>query len=384
MNNTKIADLNRLDDYDQEQDIELEEEESESPKPYNPALIRVETKQFSLRNIMDMVEEGDIDLAPDFQRLNVWKPKQKSRLIESVMLRIPLPAFYFSTDEKTGGYQVVDGVQRLSTIYNFVRGNDEENSIHKRFALSELEYLGNDLDGKMYSDIEGTLWSKRILTTQIVANVIDPQTPSQVKFDIFKRINTGGSPLTLQEIRHCMSKEPSRTLLKELSQSDVFNKATGGKISGNIRMDDREMILRSLAFYLLGFVGYTEARSLDEFLMTATQQLDAKIPKDLKNRFLKAVACAEELFGEHAFRKWGEKQTRRSLINKALFESITATLMKADQQKVLENRDHIVKKFQKKCDADYDFMQSISQSTASISKVKKRFEVFEELFGVKV
>ena len=96
--------------------VEAEEEQEAVPfKPYNPELIRVDPKTFSLRQILDMIDDGDLELAPDFQRLKVWTSGQKSRLIESILLRIPLPAFYFSSDEQ-GGLQVVDGLQRLSTF----------------------------------------------------------------------------------------------------------------------------------------------------------------------------------------------------------------------------------------------------------------------------
>src|SRR5436190_1452341 len=100
--------------------------------PYDPKQIRVDPKVFSVRQIIDMIEENELDLAPDFQRLRVWRPRQKSLLIESLLLRIPLPAFYFSADNE-GRLQVVDGVQRLSTIQEFVTGG---------MRLENLEYLG--------------------------------------------------------------------------------------------------------------------------------------------------------------------------------------------------------------------------------------------------
>ena len=93
-------------------------------RPWDPADIRVSTRQFSLRNVLDMVQDGDLELAPDFQRNKVWKDHQKSRLVESVLLQIPLPAFYFAEDA-SGLRRVVDGVQRLSTICAFVYGGAE-------------------------------------------------------------------------------------------------------------------------------------------------------------------------------------------------------------------------------------------------------------------
>lgn len=159
--------LNNIDAIDEtEEDIDSESVDEGGEiglsKPYDPTQIRVDPKSFSLRNVLDMIDDGDLDLAPDFQRMRVWTLEQKSRLIESILLRIPLPAFYFSSD--TEGYmQVVDGVQRLSTIHEFVRNNS--------FPLQHLEYLDRELGTKSFSDIKGTIWAKRINTTQIIVNV---------------------------------------------------------------------------------------------------------------------------------------------------------------------------------------------------------------------
>jgi hypothetical protein len=93
-----------------------------------------------------------------------------------------------------------------------VRGGKNKDSF---FPLNGLEYLQNELGEKTFQKIDSPVWLRRINNTQIVANVIDPQTPHRVKFDIFKRINTGGSPLSAQEIRHCLSKTQSRSFLKD-------------------------------------------------------------------------------------------------------------------------------------------------------------------------
>src|SRR5690606_13684153 len=196
-------------------DVEVEDvgETAGEAKPWDPSKIRISTKPFSLRQVVDMIGDEDIDLAPDFQRLYVWKPVQRSRLIESILLGIPLPAFYFNQDLE-GAMQVVDGVQRLTTIHKFVVGGE---------VLSDLEYL-KDLEGQRFKDLDVVL-RRRFQQTQIFVNVIEPQTPDDVKFDVFRRINTGGSPLTPQEIRHCMSRKRSRELFKQLTNLPAFHQA---------------------------------------------------------------------------------------------------------------------------------------------------------------
>jgi hypothetical protein len=141
--------------------------------PWDPTDIRVGTKQFSLRNILDLIDEGDLELAPDFQRNRVWKNHQKSSLIESILLQIPLPAFYFAEDSN-GMMRVVDGLQRLSTVHGFVRGGSES------FGLTGLEYL-RDLDHKNFRQLP-TAMQRRINNAQIVVHVIDPTTPPRVKY----------------------------------------------------------------------------------------------------------------------------------------------------------------------------------------------------------
>jgi hypothetical protein len=191
-------------------------------RPWDPESIRVSTKSFSLRNVLDMIEDGDLELAPDFQRNRVWKASQKSSLIESILLQIPLPAFYFAEDSE-GMLRVVDGLQRLSTVKQFVRDGEGDT-----FALTGLEYLA-DAKGKRFSQLPSP-WRRRIYNTQIVVHVIDPTTPTGVKYDIFKRIKTGGSPLNHQEIQHCMSKQRSRDFLRRCTHMEEFDLVTNGKL----------------------------------------------------------------------------------------------------------------------------------------------------------
>lgn len=374
---SKSATLGSLEEVDV--DVEGDEdpfEESTSTKPYDSRQIRVDPKTFSLRNVLDMIAENDLDLAPDFQRMRVWTPLQKSRLMESVFLRIPLPAFYFSSDAE-GFMQVVDGVQRLSTIYNFVREDG--------FPLQFLEYLDVELGGLTYKQLEKTVWAKRINTTQITVNVIDPQTPARVKFDIFKRINTGGTPLNSQEIRHCMSGKRSRELLRRLTALGSFHTATGGSISGSLRMVDRELALRWIGFELLPSLneyGGERLATLDDLLNITTQRIDDDASlktDDLIGRFDKAMSNATVVFGRHAFRKWLPGETNRSPLNRALFEAWSVPLGHALKSKLMAAKSEIQEGFQALCSEDAFFINSISAGTADPRKVRYRFRKIKAL-----
>lgn len=355
-----------------EQVAPLDEASRELRKPWNPDDIRVSTKSFSLRYVLDMIEAKDLDLAPDFQRNRVWKDSQKSRLVESVLLQIPLPTFYFAEDAD-GMLRVVDGLQRLSTIRDFVRGGD--NSL----VLRHLEYL-DECENQRFSQLSPAL-QRRINSTQIVVHVIDPTTPRRVKFGIFRRINTGGTPLNSQEIRHCMSNPRSREFLKRCTHTPEFDQVTGGRFRDHIRMDDREVVLRFCAFQLLGVEGYAKAGSMDVFLDQANEFIDdpQRVPDSrldlLHESFRSAMAKAFEVFGEHAFRKWYVDQKGRNPINRPLFETWSYVLAGYEMDDLIERKKAIVAAARNMMTYDAEYVESITTSTGDIRKVRRRFDM---------
>ncbi|QVQ50932.1 DUF262 domain-containing protein [Spiractinospora alimapuensis] len=355
--------------------VEAEQEpdtpESESGKPWNPDQIRVSTKQFSLRNVMDMIDDGSLELAPDFQRRQVWKVTQKSRLIESVLLQIPLPAFYFAEDAD-GMLRVVDGLQRLSTINSYVRGGETDG-----FALKGLEYLNEE--GHRFAELSAP-WQRRINNAQIVVHVIDPTTPREVTYDIFKRINTGGTPLNAQEIRHCMSQTRSRTILRELAETQEFNEAAGN-LFGHVRMVDRELALRFTAFWLLGVDEYLKRPAMDAFLERTTACLDKPemVPDEkvaeLKMAFRTAMQNAALVFGPHAFRKWPLGTESRNPLNRALFETWSIALARFSEDDLHRRKGQVVAHARKLMTDNVDYLNAITASTGDAWRVRHRFEI---------
>jgi len=357
--------------------VEIEEEaspRSADPEPWDPEKIRIHTKHYSLRQIVDMIRDGDLDLAPDFQRDYVWKDSQKWGLIESLLLGIPIPSFYFNEDA-FGRMQVVDGVQRLTTIYAFVQEGG--------FKLGALTYLG-DLMGKGFSDLD-PVFRRRLLSSQFVAHVIDPQTPYRAKFDIFRRINTGGSPLSAQEIRHCMSSERSRGLLKRLATAPAFLDATGGSLENHPRMADREVVLRFVAYCLADVGEYESSGGLDAFLGTITSKLDDERATsdeklaELEEVFTLAMRNAKAVFGEHAFRFWARGSERRNPINRALFETWGTTLAKYPAPLVTEKADVLMNLARDLMTDDQEFIGASTGSTGDVASVRLRFDKVRNL-----
>ncbi len=359
-------------DVEEEQDSEFQDVD----RPWKPESIRVATKTFSLRNMLDAIDERSLDLAPDFQRLQVWKPVQKARLIESVLLQIPLPAFYFAED-RDGTLRVVDGVQRLTTVHDFVRGGADGSG---GFPLEGLEYI-DDVTGKRFGELPA-LWQRRLNNTQIVANVIDPSTPRPVMYDIFKRINTGGTPLNAQEIRHCMSKKRSRDFLRELTLVPDFATATAGAMDRQRRMIDREVALRFCAFWLMGERGYEPP--MDLFLARATELLDDPREvsdtqlREIEQIFVVGLRNSIDIFGEHAFRKWPEGEERRNPFNRALFESWTVELARAGRIESASVTRGIRTRARHLMRDDPAYLAAVTASTGDRMRVRNRFELTRE------
>jgi Protein of unknown function DUF262 len=365
------------------QDAVLEDEDLESEeldyadliKPWDPKQIRITTKTFSIREVYNQIAEGETDLAPDFQREFVWSLPKQVLLIESILLGIPLPAFYFNQDS-TGAFQVVDGVQRLTTIKRFMSNQLTLNATH-------LAYLKN-LEGDTYESLEPAL-RRRFGLTQLVAHVIEPQTPEEVKFDIFSRVNTGGEPLHAQEIRHCMSKAPSRQLLKTLVELDGFDNATafafwtrapgGGRVRTSRRMADRELALRFCAFRSASIEDYRRATSLDGFLLDFTRRIDKDFTEvqvaDLTAAFEQSMRNCAEVLGDAAFRRWAPDAARRGPINRAVFESQALALADQPLDRLLLHKDEICSSF-RALFANDDYDNAVRFGTGDPNKVEKR------------
>jgi hypothetical protein len=362
---------------DDPMDVEVEtaDDVADLDRPWRPEEIRVTTSNFSVRNVLDMIDDRELELAPGFQRNKVWSPRTRSRLIESILLQIPLPAFYFAQDND-GTMKVVDGLQRLSTVHEFAREGE--------LILRGLEYLKAE-EGKGFEQLPA-LWKRRFHQTQLIVHVIDPQTPPQVKYDIFKRINTGGTPLNTQEIRHALSGQRSRDFLRNCAHSPEFISAVGQRFYDHVRMADREMVLRFCAFRLIGPQEYR--RAMDPFLDNANSWLDdagrisTEQLDDLAGDFVGAMKLAREIFGENAFRKpptlgWG-----RPPVNRSLFESWSVTLAEAADQHLIIDADSVAQSAIGLMTSDFTYIDSITTSTGDPRKVRYRFAKAREVLGL--
>ena len=220
--------------------------------PFDPTKIDIIAKPMTISSLEGRLDNDELDLTPDFQRqANVWDIKRKARLIESILLKIPLPSFYFSED-LNGGYAVVDGLQRLCAIFHFKNAsllNSSTGANLTPLRLKGLQYL-KELEGQTYADLDRK-FQRRISELEITANIIRANTPSAVKFNVFARLNQGGMPLNAQEIRNAIFPGEWRNHLRTLAECDKFIRVTEGKVQTS-RQQDMELVLRFIALWQLG------------------------------------------------------------------------------------------------------------------------------------
>jgi hypothetical protein len=375
-----------------EKEIDDDDQENENNEPpFEPAKIRIQTKILTIDSILFKVKKGALNLESDFQRPPlIWSKVAQSRLIESILVRIPLPSFYIDASDEDE-WLIVDGLQRLSTLKAFV--------LDKNFKLTGLEYL-KKFNNKGFDELPRN-YQRRIEETEIIVNSIEQDTPENVKFHIFKRINTGGLPLSSQEIRHVIYQGKATQLLKKLSNSKDFQETIGvnkddKEISNKLvfRMGDQEFILRFLAFHITPYTEYKK-NSLEDLLSSTMNTLNKSSDGNLsiyEQKFYSSIILAKKIFGEFSFRKLTRNNKRKYPPNKALFEVWLANFANLDsnQQTELEIRkEKVYDKFldlidysgetmemQEKC---IKFNKAITYGTSQVQQVRYRFRCIEEL-----
>lgn len=331
--------------------------------PLNTVLVR--TEQRTIIDVVKRIEKGRYKLDPDFQRDFVWPLDKQSKLIESCLMRIPLPVFYVA-EAKDGGIIVVDGLQRLTTFYRYLTDQfsltavgdpDSESSIH----------------GAKFSELPIKL-QERIEDTQLTLYILDEKAPERAKLDIFDRVN-GGMSITRQQMRNCLFNGPGTHFLAEMAKNEVFLRATGSGLDSKT-MRDREVINRFCAFYLLGFESYRGdmddylAKALDlmnSFSQNQLYKLEKEFINSMNNNFL--------LFSIHAFRKSLssiEFNPSRSVINVSLFDVFSVLFADINKNILIDKKNEIVEAASILLN-DYNFNDSISISTNSRKKVFNRF-----------
>lgn len=334
--------------------------------------LRVEKNAYSIFELKRKYDNlnSTIILDSSFQRNNVWKTKQKAELVESVLMGLPLPVFYFNQD-KYGRLIVIDGRQRLTSLFEYLNNG---------FSLEGLHIL-HDLEGKNFSELT-PVQKSRIEDYQIQAYVIMPPTPDRIKFDIFDRVNRGGTKLNKQEIRNALYQGNASELLNVLVQSECFAKATGNAFKTDVRMKNKYVVLRFLSLYMIkkGKLGNDEPKflwlySFDDILgkcMETINNLSNRDCEELKNVTERALNNSFIYLGEDAFRLSTAKgQSRKTPINMNVFELIMLILSDLDDNDLRGSNvtDLIFELIRSK-----DFLENISYHRDGSANIKWRMD----------
>lgn len=339
-------------------------------RPFDPSKIDIDMKTMELSSLISRIRYGEVDLNTAFQRkAGLWSDQKKSQLIESMLLRIPLPAFYFDGGD-SDNWLIIDGLQRITSIKEFV--------VDKKLKLTGLEFF-KDLEGMRYSELP-RMFARRIEETNIITYIVKSGTPVNVKYNIFKRINTGGLELTPQEIRHALYQGKAAETCKMLANKKEFKTATSYSLR-NDRMQDQEFVLRFVAVCYYGTDKY-EGIS-DNYLNGAMEFLNRENSvslKELELSFVRVMVAAEKIMGKYAFRKLAQDGMRRP-INKAIYEAWCRNLFFLDEIELrilIEKKNRVYQDFLHLCESD-SFLTILKASDKK--SFGQRFIRIEKMMG---
>lgn len=355
-----------MNDSDKEniEGIQKDEDASLGSYPIDTLLIRNESR--TVYDVVRRIEKGGFIMNPDFQRDFVWDLDKQSKLIESVLMRIPLPVFYLGENEK-GVMIVVDGLQRLTTFKRFL---DNE------FPLKLPNQ--SELDKKFFAKLSPKL-QNRIEDCNLILYVIDAKVPERARLDIFERVNSGAL-LSRQQMRNCLyNGKATRFLKKEAEdEEEIFKRATGNSLKPET-MRDRECINRFCAFYLLNIKYYKG--DMDEWLADALKEmnkLDDSVLRLISQKFRNALSNNYLLFRGQAFRKHTPDQERRGVLNVSLWDVMMVELAKYSSKEVNSHSAQIKERFYELLD-DKDFNNAITLGTNSSRSVNYRFNAVRNM-----
>lgn len=344
--------------------------------PFSPNDIRLSTPPMNMGDIIDMIQYHYIDFDTQYQReQNLWSDEDQSRLIESILLGLRLPAFYFEEVSKKK-WNIIDGLQRCCAIRNFC--------VDQTLSLTDMEFL-TDFNGRKMDDFPFEI-KRDIRMLPVTVNVLGKGVPDDVKYILFKRLNTGGIKLSPQEIRNAVYWGDTINIIRDMADFPAFKAATLNAIP-TLRKQDMDFVSRFVAFYLIGYENYTEP-DLDKFINTCMSNIkkgmyDNKI-ESMKQNFIKAMNLAAEIFGDDAFRKRTDKASTKNPLNKAYFEVISVAFAKLSDEntrKLLLHKELFKDNLIKEMKENSSYFGAFSGGTAKTESVKKRFSVFNDILS---
>lgn len=300
---------------------------------------------------------------PNFQRNYVWTDELASRLIESILLNIPIPPCYLSQNEDFE-LDVIDGQQRLYSIYRFVEN---------QFPITGLEVL-KELNGKRFFEL-GTKNQRQIKTHTFRCVLVTNESHPDVKFNVFERLNTNTVPLNQQELRNCIYRGPLNELLIDCSGLAGWLQILGKKVPDR-RMREEELILRFFAFYIEGVETY---RTPQKYWLNSVAKAGMKFTEsrieELRQAWMSTMENCNVWFSpKECFRRPNGK-----IVNRALFDLICRSASKITNAQALSIKSEFLAKFDHLL-RDAEFVDLISRAVDHTSRTRRRFQLWDENF----
>lgn len=334
-----------------------------------------------LSQIVTMYEEGDME-KPELQRKYVWTKLEASRFIDSILLGLPVPSIFLSKNEKSS-FLIVDGYQRIMTIYDYMKGNSfsGEESV---FKLSNNEVINPLWRGKSYAELSDTQ-KRTIRTYTIHAIVFEQKHPKNDTgmYQIFERINTGGRTLKPQEIRNCIYHGKFNNLLMSLNKNDIWRSVLGSS-NEDSRMADIELILRFFAFddlpnrpeHKQGQINLT--KYLNDYMSSCSNSSEKKF-KSMEEQFIETINYLYYAIGEHVFRNAKKRNGRiewAKKVNPVIFDSVcTAALECVEDYNISNVGPGILSKKYEQLVLDDEYVTVIKQRTTNIKNIDQRVSI---------
>lgn len=362
--------------YDElETDLEIEEEVEDLELKKDQRRVFTTQGDPEVESLHGKYKRGKLVIQPDFQRQFVWDAGKSSRLIESALLDIPLPVVYLS-EEQDGQEHVIDGQQRLTAFFSFIDGKFPNG---RPFKLSGLKVF-KELQRKAFAELEEEAQDK-IRYCKIRTITFNRESQTDLKFEVFERLNTGSVSLNDQELRNCIYRGTYNDLIRRLSRNAEFTALLGLK-KPDKRMKDVELVLRFAAFYHATYLNYKPPmRSFLNRDMEKHQNISDSDAKELEEAFKRAVQTIKSLLAEHAFKRFyrGDESNPNGRwepkkFNASLYDVVMYSFSREDKSRIYPRLDSIREAFIHLMTEDQDFIDAIELSTSSVQAVTKRFD----------
>jgi len=363
---------------DENEEIEnINDEDCKILKKYKEDQKRLVSQKMDLYipSLKDMIKNKVIDLDPTFQRRDRWNTTQQSRLIESIIMAVPIPPIFLA-EEQYNTYSVMDGKQRLTAIYMYLTD---------KFALTGLKFWG-ELNKKKFSELNKTVQSgidRRYVSAVVLLN----ESNLDIKFDVFERINTGGQNLTPQEVRNCIYRGRFNDLLLELSENETYKKCLGlpdsldklKKVKIYQRMDDIQLVLRFFLFQDYDGITGNLKTSMNDYMETRKNELVGNYELTIyRTLFTETIDKVYNVYENKAFRTWDISKNDWRSISAPLYDAVMYSFSKFSKDLIKGNEERIINGT-KLLFEDGAFVESIRKGTNGLEANQTRIQKFTEM-----